>query len=102
MREGAKLDRTISVTSIRATSAPEIASAVLLSAVSAFWLGILPGTSAMGDGLDLRQPALPVMALVPFDVGDVARRTRASRAEAMTPHFIRSAALEGRPKRGRS
>ncbi len=97
MREGSKLDRTISVTSILTTSVPEFASAVLLSAVFVFWLGILPGTSSMSDGFDIRQLVLPVMVLVLYDFGYVARMTRASMAEVMTTHYIRTAVLKGLP-----
>jgi peptide/nickel transport system permease protein len=97
MREGSKLDRTISVTSILTTSVPEFASAVLLSAIFVFWLGILPGTSSMTDGFDLRQLVLPVMVLVLYDFGYVARMTRASMAEVMTTHYIRTAVLKGLP-----
>ena len=97
MREGSKLDRTISVTSILTTSVPEFASAVLLSAIFVFWLGILPGTSSMTDGFDIRQLILPVMVLVLYDFGYVARMTRASMAEVMTTHYIRTAILKGLP-----
>jgi peptide/nickel transport system permease protein len=97
MREGSKLDRTISVTSILTTSVPEFASAVLLSAIFVFWLGILPGTSSMTDGFDIRQLILPVMVLVLYDFGYVARMTRASMAEVMTTHYIRTAVLKGLP-----
>jgi peptide/nickel transport system permease protein len=97
MREGSKLDRTISVTSILTTSIPEFASAVLLSAIFVFSLGLLPGTSSMTDGFDIRQLVLPVMVLVLYDFGYVARMTRASMAEVMTTHYIRTAVLKGLP-----
>ncbi len=97
MREGSRLDRTISVTSILTTSVPEFASAVLLAAVFVFWLGILPGTSSMTNGFDIRQLILPVMVLVLYDFGYVARMTRASMAEVMTTHYIRTAVLKGLP-----
>jgi peptide/nickel transport system permease protein len=99
MREGSLLDRTISVGSIITTSIPEFASAVLLGAIFVFWLGILPGTSAMSGGFDWVQLVLPVMVLVVYDFGYVARMTRASMAEVMTTHYIRSAVLKGLPYR---
>ncbi len=99
MREGSKLDRTISVTSIVTTSVPEFASAVLLVAIFVFGLGILPGTSGMADGFDIVQLALPVMVLVLYDFGYVARMTRASMAEVMMTHYIRTAVLKGLPYR---
>jgi len=99
MREGSMLDRTISVTSIVTTSIPEFASAVFLAAIFVFWLGILPGTSAMSGGFNWIELVLPVMVLVIYDFGYVARMTRASMAEVMTTHYIRSAVLKGLPYR---
>jgi peptide/nickel transport system permease protein len=97
MREGSKLDRSISVTSIVTTSVPEFASAVLLSAIFVFYLDILPGTSSMTDGFSLVELVLPVMVLVLYDFGYVTRMTRASMAEVMTTHYIRTAVLKGLP-----
>jgi peptide/nickel transport system permease protein len=97
MREGSKLDRTISVTSIATTSVPEFASTVFVSAIFVFWLKLLPGTSTMTDGFSLRQLVLPVMVLVLYDFGYVARMTRASMAEVMTTAYIRTAVLKGLP-----
>ncbi len=97
MREGSTLDRTISVSSIITTSIPEFASAVLLSAIFVFWLDLLPGTSGMTEGFDIVQLILPVMVLVLYDFGYVARMTRASMAEVMTTHYIRTAVLKGLP-----
>ena len=97
MREGSKLDRSISVTSIITTSIPEFASTVFLAAIFVFWLGWLPGTSAMTDGFSIRELILPVLALVMYDFGYVARMTRASMAEVMTTPYIRTAVLKGLP-----
>ncbi|HLT76773.1 MAG TPA: ABC transporter permease [Ferrovibrio sp.] len=97
MREGSRLDRAISITSIITTSIPEFASAVFLSAIFVFGLGILPGTSAMSNGFDPLQLILPVMVLVLYDVGYVTRMTRASMAEVMTAPYIRTAVLKGIP-----
>ena len=99
MREGSKLDRTISVTSITTTSIPEFASAVFLSAIFVFWLKLLPGTSGMSSGFEFKQLILPVMVLVIYDFGYVARMTRASMAEVMTQPYIRTAVLKGLPYR---
>ena len=99
MREGSRLDRTISVTSIVTTSVPEFASAVLISAVFVFCLDLLPGTSSMTDGFSIVQLILPVMVLVLYDFGYVTRMTRASMAEVMTTHYIRTAVLKGLPYR---
>ena len=98
MREGSPLDRIISVTSIVTTSIPEFASGVFLVAVLVFWLGWLPGTSTMTDGFSIEQMVLPVMVLVIYDFGYVARMTRASMAEVMTTHYVRTAVLKGLPR----
>jgi peptide/nickel transport system permease protein len=97
MREGSRLDRAISVTSIVTTSIPEFASAVLLSAIFVFSLGLLPGTSSMTDGFNIVQLVLPVMVLVLYDFGYVTRMTRASMAEVMMTPYIRTAVLKGLP-----
>jgi len=97
MKEGSKLDRTISISSIIFTSIPEFASAVLLSAIFVFYLGWLPGTSGMTGGFDITQLILPVMVLVLYDFGYVARMTRASMAEVMLTNYIRTAVLKGLP-----
>ena len=99
MREGSALDRAISITSIITTSIPEFASAVFLSALFVFSLGLLPGTSGMTDGFDPLQLFLPVMVLILYDVGYVTRMTRASMAEVMTTPYIRTAVLKGLPFR---
>ena len=99
MREGSKLDRTISVISIITTSVPEFASAVFMSIIFVFWWKLLPGTSSMADGFNFREMILPVMVLVVYDFGYVARMTRASMAEVMTTHYIRTAVLKGLPYR---
>ena len=97
MKEGSFTDRVISVASIITTSVPEFASAVLLSAVFVFWLDWLPGTSGMTDGFDPVQLVLPVLVLVIYDFGYVTRMTRASMAEVMMTHYIRTAVLKGLP-----
>lgn len=97
MREGNLRDRTVSVTAILTTSVPEFASAVFLSVLFVFYWPILPGTSGMADGFDPVQLALPVMVLVLYDWGYIARMTRASMAEVMMTHYIRTAVLKGLP-----
>ena len=98
MREGSKLDRTISVTSIITTSIPEFASAVFLSAIFVFGLKLLPGTSGMIGGFEFKQLVLPVLVLLIYDFGYVTRMTRASMAEVMTTHYVRTAVLKGLPR----
>lgn len=98
MREGSWLDRIVSFVSILTTSFPEFASAAVLVAVFVFWLGWLPGTSAMTQGFSWSQMVLPVAVLVLYDFGYVARMTRASMAEVMNSQYIRTAILKGLPR----
>lgn len=99
MREGSGLDRSISFISILTTSVPEFASATFLVALFVFKLGWLPGTSSMTSGFSPVELILPVMVLVLYDFGYVARMTRASMAEVMTSQYIRTAILKGLPQR---
>ena len=95
MKEGSWIDRVISFISILTTSIPEFASAVLLTVLFVFWLDWLPGTSSMIQGFDPIQLILPVSVLVLYDFGYVARITRASMAEVMQTHYVRTAILKG-------
>ncbi len=97
MREGSALDRGISLASILTTSVPPFASAVLLTAIFVFWLGILPGTSSMVDGFRWKELILPAAVLLLYDFGYLARITRASMADVMQTAYIRTAALKGLP-----
>ncbi len=98
MREGSKLDRTISIASIVTTSVPEFASGVFLASIFVIWLGWLPGTSpleASGEWSIAAQLVLPVAVMVLYDLGYVVRMVRASMVEVMTKPYIRTAILKG-------
>jgi peptide/nickel transport system permease protein len=99
MREGSWIYRAASGVSILTTSIPPFASTVLISAVFVFSLHWLPGTSTMLDGFSYRQLIMPVMALVLYDFGYIARITRAAMAEVMNMPYIRAAILRGLPYR---
>ncbi|HEV7305689.1 ABC transporter permease [Ensifer sp.] len=95
MRPGSLLDRVISVFSVVTTSIPDFASAVFLSGIFVFWLGLLPGASTMISGLSLAELILPVSVLGLYSMGYLARVTRASMADVMNTHYIRTARLKG-------
>lgn len=97
MREGSWTDRAVSALCVVTTSIPPFASTVLVSAVLVFSLHLLPGTSTMLDGFDIRQLVMPVLVLLIYDVGYVARITRASMAEVMARPYVRAARLKGLP-----
>jgi peptide/nickel transport system permease protein len=97
MREGSKLDRTISVASIVTTSVPEFASGVFLASIFVIGLNWLPGTSPLesGEWSIASQLVLPVAVMVLYDLGYVVRMVRASMVEVMTRPYIRTAILKG-------
>ncbi|MCX7382954.1 MAG: ABC transporter permease [Alphaproteobacteria bacterium] len=95
VREGSIADRVISFIAVGTTSIPEFASAVFLSAIFVFWLGILPGASMMTSGFEWPQLVLPVMVIVLYDFGYVARMVRAAMAEVMAQPYIRTALMKG-------
>jgi peptide/nickel transport system permease protein len=98
MREGSRLDRTISIASIVTTSVPEFASGVFLQTIFVLWLAILPGTSPLdtsGGWSIPSQLVMPVAVMVLYDLGYVVRMVRASMVETMTRPYIRTAVLKG-------
>ncbi len=97
MKEGSLQDRSVTLISVITTSIPEFASAVLLTFLFVFLLGWLPATSSMSDGWDPAQMVLPVMVLVLYAFGYIARMMRASMAEVMQSPYIRTAILKGLP-----
>ncbi len=102
MREGSALDRSLSYTGITLTSIPEFASATFLLVIFVLMLGWLPGTSHMQSFEPwswASQMVLPVLVLVLYDFGYVARMVRGSMVEVMTRPYIRTAILKGLPYR---
>jgi len=97
MREGSRLDRILSFFAIAGTATPEYVSGVVLTVVFASWLGVLNGSAATAtsQGVTFYNFALPVMTVVFFGMGYIARMTRASMVEVMTQQFIRTARLKG-------
>lgn len=96
MREGSAQDRTVSFISVLFTSIPEIATAIFLTVIFALGLGWFPAKS---KGVGLEYLVLPVLTLVLYDFGYVARMTRASVAEVVTSQYVRTAVLKGLPYR---
>lgn len=97
MREGSRVDRTLSVFAILSTSTPEFVSGVIFTVVFATWLGWLNGSalSATSQGITVYNFALPVLTISISGIGYIARMTRASTAEVMTAQYIRTARLKG-------
>jgi peptide/nickel transport system permease protein len=99
MREGSKLDRSLSTVSIASTATPEYVSGVIFIAVfasSAVGLRWFNGsaTSAM-ENITFENFTLPVITIALYGMGYIARMTRASMTEVMTAQYIRTARLKG-------
>jgi peptide/nickel transport system permease protein len=97
MREGSRLDRTLSVGSIASTATPEYVSGVIFTAIFASWLGLLNGSAATAQtqGISFYNFTLPILTMAIYGIGYIARMTRASMAEVMTAQYIRTARLKG-------
>ncbi len=94
MREGTKMDRTLSVVSITSTSAPEYVTGILFTVLFASSLGWLKGVSNV-ENITFVNFALPVMTMSIYGMGYIARMTRASMVEVMNSQYIRTARLKG-------
>ena len=99
MREGSKVDRSLSTFSIATTATPEYVSGVILIAVfasSMVGLKWFKGTAASAmDGITFENFLLPVLTIALYGIGYIARMTRASMTEVMTAQYIRTARLKG-------
>ena len=96
MREGTLTDRSLSVFSIITTSIPQYVSGILLTILLSSWLGLLKGVAKAGN-ITLENFTLPVLTIVLYDIGYIARMTRASMVEVMSTLYIRTARLKGMP-----
>lgn len=99
MKQGSRLDRLISMTTVSMVSVPEflIASvAVLIFAVNLRWL---PALSSVSDGMPilelLRRVTLPVLTLTMVVVAQMARLTRAAVVNTLRSPYIEMAILKG-------
>jgi len=112
MREGSRLDRSLSTFSIASTATPEYVSGVIfiillasstagLSPILAEWGWIEGRTLFLGsarsamDDITFWNFTLPVATIALYGMGYIARMTRASMAEVMTAQYIRTARLKG-------
>jgi peptide/nickel transport system permease protein len=97
MREGTRLDRTLSTVSIASTATPEYVSGVIFTVIfasSLVGLKWMKGVSSV-ENITFENFALPVMTMAVYGMGYIARMTRASMAEVMTAQYIRTARLKG-------
>ena len=99
MKETSKTDRTVSTLSILSSATPEYVSGVVLITVFAsrvVGLQWFKGSAAQAmTAPDLINFTLPVLTIALYNIGYIARMTRASMAEVMTAQYIRTARLKG-------
>ncbi len=99
MREGSRLDRSLSTFSIASTATPEYVSGVIfitIFASSATGLKWFKGTAtAAAENATFENFFLPVLTIALYGMGYIARMTRASMTEVMTAQYIRTARLKG-------
>ncbi len=99
MREGTRLDRSLSTFSIATTATPEYVSGVIMIVVfssSIVGLKWFKGSAASAmDEVTFVNFTLPVMTMALYGMGYIARMSRASMAEVMTAQYIRTARLKG-------
>ena len=100
VREGSKTDRSLSFLSILFSSIPEFASAVFIIIIFVAWLELLPGTSTLDPAMGpvYQQFIMPVLVLVIYSFGYIARMMRTSMAEVMRESYVRTAVLKGVPR----
>lgn len=99
MREGSGTDRSLSTVSIVTSATPEYVSGVVFIAIfasSAVGLKWFKGSAATAmENPTLENFMLPVLTIALFNIGYIARMTRASMTEVMTAQYIRTARLKG-------
>ncbi len=99
VRAGGWFDRAVSSTTVALHCVPEFALAVLLIAVFALWLGLLPAT-AVGGGL-LEDPALlvlPVVVLLARSAAAPVRTLRGAMIDALASDYVAHARRHGLPR----
>jgi peptide/nickel transport system permease protein len=111
MREGTRLDRSLSVVSIGSTATPEYVSGIIFTVIFAslfktwgenyawfpewFHLNGSAASATGSKGITFYNFTLPVLTMAAYGMGYIARMTRASMAEVMTAQYIRTARLKG-------
>lgn len=122
VREGSVRDRTLSTISIMTTATPEYISGILFMVALASrkyhifnhipdiptWIATgqyatldsfyFKAVANMRNGISFEDLFLPVLTMVVYGVGYIARMTRASMAEVMSSQYVRTAILKGLPR----
>ena len=69
-------------------------SGILLTIILSSWLKLFKGVAKAGN-ITFENFTLPVLTIVLYDIGYIARMTRASMVEVMNAQYIRTARLKG-------
>jgi len=103
LRRDGVADRVITVTSLSLTVVPEFVSGVVLTVLFVVFLKVFhypplppPGASPLTRIYYLLLPAIPLMFV---EMGYIARMARAGMIEALSMPYIRTATLNGLPRR---
>ncbi len=100
---GRPLDRVISVGGLSATVVPEFVSGIVLIVVFGVWLGVLPITATWPPGssplVQFEHLIMPAIALTLVLFGYIARMARAGTVAALDADYMRTALLNGMPRR---
>jgi peptide/nickel transport system permease protein len=103
LNEGRWLDRVISVGGLSAAVMPEFVGGIVLLAIFALWLNILPVSAAWPPGTgpieQIKYLLLPALALTLVLFGYIARISRAGTIDALHSDYTRTAYLKGLPRR---
>ena len=94
LREGAFIDRFLSISGMMFSVVPQFATGIFLILIFSHWLKWLPGATVFGEKAPwerLDMLILPVLTLTLIELGYVLRITRASMAEVMRSQYIRTA-----------
>ena len=100
LREGAFIDRFLSISGMMFSVVPQFATGIFLILIFSHWLKLLPGATVFGEKAPWERVdmlILPVLTLTLIELGYVLRITRASMAEVMRSQYIRTAFLKGLP-----
>ena len=101
LNRGRVLDRIISLAGLSLSTVPEFVSGVVLIAVFAIGLKVLPVTASAPPGssvpTQIRYLILPAIPLVLILFGYIARMARAGTIEALDSDYVRTATLKGLP-----
>ena len=99
---GKRVDRSISVVGLSATTIPEVVSGIVVILVFGIWLNVLPIQASTPPGSSIGTQVyhliLPAIPLVLILFGYIQQMARAGTVEALNSDYARTATLKGLPR----